>query len=685
MIKARTNILLLLLVFFFAGKTSGMTVYLSGTITDIQGTTVVPGHKVYIKTDFSSPFHYYITVYTDDNGYYADTVQNVPAYPVLFQISTYDCNNEVHIITGLSTNSPIVANFQICVPPYSGCRADFTYDSIAGLDYQFTDHSETNSSIVSWNWNFGDPASGANNLSSSQNPHHLYSISGIYDVKLRIQAINGCQDSLVKTVFIRIPNNRVIIWGHITNEQTGEPISSNPVMINATLIQYSSVVYSDVNGAYADTIAAIPDGIPISVATYDCNNLLHSNTVYSSPLPVEVDFNICLNEQCRAGFIAVLDSNNKVQNTFLFQDLSYGDPNKWTWTFGDGSTSSDRNPIHQFIAPGNYTVCLTITKEDSSGAWNCFDSTSRIVKTCSYYNIGGLLFAGPFPINNPNNSGDTGVAYIYRAHNQWIVPVDTTNFTYLGYYTFLNVLEGTYIVKAGLTKGSVHYDEFLPAYNGDQIKWQMTASFLLDHNIFDNSIHLFAGNDSLSGPAMLQGSVIHKDGNSKLFNTEVLLFNDNLVPVRVTNTDPEGFFEFTALPYGTYNLYPEVTGKYARILQVTLDSLHPVANGLQLEVFDHDVTGISPGQEKNNIMIGKIYPNPVTEDFQFRVRSPNTITIQAEILTLTGERIFMKTVSSMQGRMLLTLPLRNVPSGMYFLVVKTEEGHILNTQKIIKN
>jgi hypothetical protein len=247
------------------------------------------------------------------------------------------------------------------------------------------------------------------------------------------------------------------------------------------------------------------------------------------------------------------------------------------------------------------------------------------------------------------------------------------------------VLEGTYIIKAGLTEGSVHYDEFLPAYNGDQVKWQMTASFLLDHNIFDNSLHLFAGNDSLSGPAMLQGSVIHKDGNSKLFNTEVLLFNDNMVPVRVANTDPEGFFKFPALPYGTYNLYPEVTGKYARILQVTVDSLHPVAGGLRLEVFDHDVNGISPGQEMNDIRIGKIYPNPVTEDFQFWVLSPNTIMIQAEILTLAGERILMKTIGSVQGKMLLTLPLQNIPSGMYFLVVKNGEGHILNTQKVIKN
>jgi PKD repeat protein len=675
----------LLFITVFAANGYGVTVYISGTITDMQGVGNVPGHKVYIKSDFSSPFHYYKTVYTDNNGYYADTVQNVPAFPIAFQISTYDCNNELHVITVLSTNSPIVADFHICVSPYSGCRAEFTYDSITGLDYKFTDQSQSNSSIISWDWDFGDPASGANNLSAFQNPDHLYSGAGIYNVKLLIHAANGCKDSLVKTVFIQIPLNKVLISGHITNDQTGGPIPDQPVMINTTLIQYSSVVYSNISGFYSDTIANVPNGIPISVATYDCNNILHSNTVFSSSSPVEVDFNICLNTQCRAGFNAILDSGNKVQNSFLFQDLSYGDPNKWSWNFGDGTSSQDRNPIHQYTSQGNYKVSLTITREDSTGAWTCFDTTSKIIKTCSYFNAGGLLFAGLFPINNPHYTGDTGVAYLYRSHNRYTAPVDTVYFTYLGYYTFLNVLEGTYIIKAGLTQGSLHCNKFLPSYNGDQLKWQTTFSFLLDKNIFDNPIHLFAANDSLSGPCMLKGSVVYMGDNLNLPNAEVLLYNDNLLPLRAIHTNSEGFFEFPALPFGTYNLYPEVTGKYARILQVTLDSAHLIAEGLQLEVFDHDVNGISAGQEKNDITIGKIYPNPVTEDFQFWIQSQNTITVHTEILTITGERILLKTASQLQGKILVTLPLRNVPSGMYFLVVKAGDGHILNTQKIIKN
>ncbi len=37
----------------------------------------------------------------------------------------------------------------------------------------------------------------------------------------------------------------------------------------------------------------------------------------------------------------------------------------WVWNFGDGATSTERNPLHTYTAPGDYTVSLTVT--DSSG------------------------------------------------------------------------------------------------------------------------------------------------------------------------------------------------------------------------------------------------------------------------------------------------------------------------------
>ena len=43
---------------------------------------------------------------------------------------------------------------------------------------------------------------------------------------------------------------------------------------------------------------------------------------------------------------------------YQFTDLSTNGPTSWLWDFGDGSTSTQQNPLHDFGAPGNYTVCL---------------------------------------------------------------------------------------------------------------------------------------------------------------------------------------------------------------------------------------------------------------------------------------------------------------------------------------
>jgi PKD repeat protein len=44
-----------------------------------------------------------------------------------------------------------------------------------------------------------------------------------------------------------------------------------------------------------------------------------------------------------------------------FNDFSSNLPEEWLWDFGDGETSTDRNPIHTYTAIDSYEVCLTVT------------------------------------------------------------------------------------------------------------------------------------------------------------------------------------------------------------------------------------------------------------------------------------------------------------------------------------
>jgi PKD repeat protein len=54
--------------------------------------------------------------------------------------------------------------------------------------------------IVSWNWNFGDPASGVFNTSNLADPQHIFTTPGFYTVTLYVVNFNNCSDTITKQV-----------------------------------------------------------------------------------------------------------------------------------------------------------------------------------------------------------------------------------------------------------------------------------------------------------------------------------------------------------------------------------------------------------------------------------------------------------------------------------------------------
>jgi beta propeller repeat protein len=56
----------------------------------------------------------------------------------------------------------------------------------------------------------------------------------------------------------------------------------------------------------------------------------------------------------------------KVPLTVVFTDKSTGTPTTWKWTFGDGTSSTEKNPKHQYLQEGKYKVTLTVTNAAGS-------------------------------------------------------------------------------------------------------------------------------------------------------------------------------------------------------------------------------------------------------------------------------------------------------------------------------
>lgn len=78
--------------------------------------------------------------------------------------------------------------------------------------------------------------------------------------------------------------------------------------------------------------------------------------------------NLCL---ANASFSLFEDSVN--QGNYFAYNLSSGTGAlSYLWDFGDGTISNLQYPFHQYVTPGNYIICLTVTA--SSGTTTCSDT-----------------------------------------------------------------------------------------------------------------------------------------------------------------------------------------------------------------------------------------------------------------------------------------------------------------------
>ncbi|MEO5641939.1 MAG: PKD domain-containing protein [Bacteroidia bacterium] len=77
---------------------------------------------------------------------------------------------------------------------------------------------------------------------------------------------------------------------------------------------------------------------------------------------------------CSAYFSMVQDSFNLLQ-WYIYPSVTGQGPINYLWDFGDATTSSLPNPSHNYTAPGQYTICLTITDGNLCSSMYC-DSSS---------------------------------------------------------------------------------------------------------------------------------------------------------------------------------------------------------------------------------------------------------------------------------------------------------------------
>ena len=90
-----------------------------------------------------------------------------------------------------------------------------------------------------------------------------------------------------------------------------------------------------------------------------------------------------------------------------FSDLSTGVPSSWSWDFGDGATSTLRNPSHVYASPGTYTATLTAWNACGVGAPHQATVEILTSPTASFTHDGPKCATQPVQLTDTSTGGAT--------------------------------------------------------------------------------------------------------------------------------------------------------------------------------------------------------------------------------------------------------------------------------------
>jgi gliding motility-associated-like protein len=355
---------------------------------------------------------------------------NLPAgtHNVRLISSQGSCSDTINKTIVVNPNPSALFNLQ----PGSICKVPTTI--------AFTSTSTGNGLIHSW-------AFGNGKFSSLSADTSTYTVLASHNVKLVVNDVNGCKDSLVKAILVNLPNPSVV---QLNTKKGCAPYTANFKVSNTTdFISYEWVYNGNVlsrdsafnyifndTGKYVVKLTVVtPDGCTATVydtvrvgstvnfdfvadkrsgcfstinpvkftliensgldkdfkytwkwkngSATDRNPEVNFTDTGSYTITLDIDFNGCLNTLTKPFYINIYPARarlnqpdvNCANDSILFSgNLAYG-KNKFLWLFGDGDSSTLKNPKHKYDTSGIFKVKLIVFDT----VYNCPDTAQMNV------------------------------------------------------------------------------------------------------------------------------------------------------------------------------------------------------------------------------------------------------------------------------------------------------------------
>jgi len=412
--------------------------------------------------------------------------------------------------------------------------AIFTADTACfNLPTNFTDASTTPSgTIVTWLWNFDDPASGSGNSSTLQNPSHTFSNIGTYNVVLTVTNSNGC---IHDTTF---------------------PITVHP--IPDAMFEYSAAcmgsptVFTDLSIAPGSTITAWYWDFGDGTGTANIQNPTYT---YASAGTFNVQLTVTNMQNCTDSVIipVIVRNNPTADFSYLnfycpagqvnFQDMSIGAGSTIIdrfWIFEPGYTATGPNPIHTFTQTDTtYAVTLIIT--DNYGCMDTIIDSVDVKPGFAFtYSHDSVCLGYPTHFYTENLApGDSLYSVAWNFGDPASVP-NNTSFLYNPTHIFTQA--GTFIVKLkawntdncvdSVYREVVVYDIPQPAFSYLSEPCESVVTFTDESLSGANSIaswewHFGDGTPPQTILAPGPGNTTHDYPNIGTYNVTLVITNNN--------------------------------------------------------------------------------------------------------------------------------------------------------------
>lgn len=246
----------------------------------------------------------------------------------------------------INVDNGVVANFSNSTPTTCSPPIAVSFQDLSLGQGPFT-----------YQWDFGDGGS-----STLPNPVHNYNSAGSYNVTLIISTPNGCKDTLERIGAVNIGNVAASFTAPLT-ACAGTQVSFTNTSVPAPAATMWSFGNSITSTQFSPTTTFNTPGTYTVTLTSTTGNCVATSSQQITILPrPEITFTANDSTTCNPPLLV------------NFQTPSLG--SSYSWSFGDGGTSTLQNPSHSYNGYGNFSVTLTVI--GSNGCSNTLTKTDYI-------------------------------------------------------------------------------------------------------------------------------------------------------------------------------------------------------------------------------------------------------------------------------------------------------------------